>query len=223
MARRLSHLGYADWLNHLFDRPVGAGSWHLALEADVYDGPAVEAVRHMTLLFRDPGWLPSLYSDAQIAAGFDALVGSGAGETVAWLFDSAVPEAARLAWAESQPAVFERLFAPRCTPVLIHRHEPDYGPLNLVCYMWWDSLSILPAPGDRTRAAFDAAMVAAMARVLAIDHPACQEAALHGLGHWAFVDPTAAVPAIDHWLAHGHPSRPDLVPYAQAARGGCIA
>jgi len=54
--------------------------------------------------------------------------------------------------------------------------------------MWWDFDCWYSTP--------DSALLATMRSILAIDHVACQESALHGLGHW-------------HWQ-HGAPSLEDV-------------
>ncbi len=53
-------------------------------------------------------------------------------------------------------------------------------------------------------------------------HPACQEGALHGLGHWGEHAPNRAQELIDMFLSENRAARPELVAYARAARGGCI-
>ena len=61
-----------------------------------------------------------------------------------------------------------------------------------------------------------------MQRVLALDALACQEGALHGLGHWHLRYPEEVKGAIDVFLE----SRPQLDPrlrqYAISARRGCV-
>jgi hypothetical protein len=61
-----------------------------------------------------------------------------------------------------------------------------------------------------------------MRDTLKLPNPACQENALHGLGHWAHTYPEFAAAAIDAYLAANQKLRPELVRYAQAARAGCI-
>lgn len=62
--------------------------------------------------------------------------------------------------------------------------------------------------------------LASMEKSLAIDHPACQEGALHGLGHWSTVHPDEAKRIIITAMPRLADSR--LVEYAKAACDGNI-
>jgi hypothetical protein len=61
-----------------------------------------------------------------------------------------------------------------------------------------------------------------MADVLALDSVACQESALHGLGHWQAAYPHVVEATIDRFLAARPRARPELVAYARGARAGCV-
>lgn len=66
-------------------------------------------------------------------------------------------------------------------------------------------------------------VVEVMRSILAIDHVACQESALHGLGHGHHREQAAAVERIvDEFLEREGNLRPELRKYAQAARIGCV-
>jgi hypothetical protein len=62
----------------------------------------------------------------------------------------------------------------------------------------------------------------AMRDVLGLDAVACQESALHGLGHWQSAYPDEVGDIVDAFLATAPDRRPDLVRYAQSARVGCV-
>jgi hypothetical protein len=61
-----------------------------------------------------------------------------------------------------------------------------------------------------------------MRRILAVDSVACQESALHGLGHWQRHYPTFVREAIDEFLTTRKNMRRELREYAQCARHGCV-
>ena len=62
-----------------------------------------------------------------------------------------------------------------------------------------------------------------MQRTLDIDHLACRESALHGLGHWKFEHPDEVELIIDNWLEkHKNTISNPLKEYAEAARTGRI-
>ena len=83
--------------------------------------------------------------------------------------------------------------------------------------MWWD---LFPSWGQPARAVDDA-VLRSLAAILAQDALACQESALHGLGHWQSVHPERVAAEIDACLRAGR-LRGELAGYASAARGGCI-
>ena len=61
-----------------------------------------------------------------------------------------------------------------------------------------------------------------MAEILALDSLACQESALHGLGHWQHAYPEEVQQIIDRFLNANKNLRPELAAYARSARTGCV-
>jgi hypothetical protein len=61
-----------------------------------------------------------------------------------------------------------------------------------------------------------------MRHVLALDALACQESALHGLGHWHLNYPAQLEEAIDVFLESEPQLDPRLQQYAFSARRGCV-
>ena len=96
------------------------------------------------------------------------------------------------------------------------------APLNLACYMWWDIIPFGVAPTDASGRELGEAALGAMADILSIDRVACQESALHGLGHWQRRWPTEVARIIDEFLARNANARAELLAYARSARGGCV-
>jgi hypothetical protein len=90
--------------------------------------------------------------------------------------------------------------------------------------MWWDGFPATSKPDDPDRETLIDAEMKCLADVLGLVSVACQESALHGLGHWAGNSdggPTATG-IIDAYLEKGVAPRPELLIYARAARTGCI-
>ncbi len=100
--------------------------------------------------------------------------------------------------------------------------ETAESPLNSACYMWWDLLCL---NGNETD---DPELLAEVPRVLEallqIDHVACQESAIHGLGHWAFYQKNPAREVLRRFLkrSESSPMRPGLHEYAKQALTGII-
>jgi len=61
-----------------------------------------------------------------------------------------------------------------------------------------------------------------MARILGFKSLACQESALHGLGHWQRDHDRQVCAIIDCFLEAHLDLDPRLVTYANAARCGCV-
>ena len=208
---------YLDWVRHVFDHPVTNPAWHWDLNADTSEPSPPECVAHLTRLFEEPDIL-SPYSDAQVNQGFWYLVDNSCSSYMFSLVEPGVAWPERQQGIRSIATLFARLFALRCSDHLSHFDEVGAGALNSVCYMWWD---ILPARG-RDGEPLDAELLAVMKRVLTLDSVACQESALHGLGHWCMYYPEMVVQAIDKFLAQAGNARAELRQYAKRAREGDV-
>src|SRR5262249_123982 len=114
-------------------------------------------------------------------------------------------------------SLFRELYAARCGADLGHLNQGQSG-LNTSSYMWcyFDCWSPLTYP--LTRHPFDSAFLASMRSILAIDHLACQESALHGLGHWHHAHPAEVESIIDEFLRRERAIPEALRKYAGYAR-----
>lgn len=212
MWEALTDLTFDEWVYHIFDHP---DTWYHAIGSEYWNGPAATTVAYMTRLFEDP--LPPLegFTDEELNRGFWYLVSNGGSDMMFSLMDPSVPFPDCLRCINAISTIHEQLFVPRCTPYLSHLDEKGVAPLNSICYMWWDLHPLGEILND--------AVLAVMERQLAIDHPALQEGALHGLGHWERHILTERVDAvIDAYLARNSNLRPELRNYALSARGGCV-
>ncbi len=222
---RLPSLGFEDWVERVFGHAVETQpqAWYFEPDCWSWEAPADVKLAYLARLFEDPVPPLAAFADSQIAQGLMYLLYNGASDYVLSLAEPAVPAALRLDCARSIHTLFEKLLAPRCTPTLSHLDEKGGGPLNAICYMWWDIFPGVPMPADPARDDLDAAYLDAMARTLALPSPAAQESALHGLGHWRGSGRDKAEAIVDDYLArHGDTLRPALARYAAAARSACI-
>lgn len=216
-------LSYDAWLEHAFGHEVRfqRNPWFFDEDPDWWVPDPATAIDYFTRLFTSAEQSLAWFSDAQIAQGLTYLLSTSASGDNGWFSSREVPTPTRLACIESIYRLFVDLFAQRCSPALGHLSEAG-KPLNTCCYMWWDEFPCIALPDDPDRDLLHQAAVDVMSRTLQLDSPACQEAALHGLGHWARHHPSGIEPAIDAWLANGMEKRPELVTYAQSARCGCV-
>jgi hypothetical protein len=86
------------------------------------------------------------------------------------------------------PTLFRDLFAVHCDSAMCSGGSETDSKMNSSCYMWFDligldHIQLNHIPLHRLRA-----VVAVLDHVLAIPHIACQESAIHGLGHIAYFD-----------------------------------
>src|SRR5262249_8110092 len=115
-----------------------------------------------------------------------------------------------------------KLFEPRCTPDLSHLGEAEAGTLNCVCYMWWDVFPSLALAGDPDLPTLHEAALSTMERILHLNSIACQESALHGLGHWQRVRSETVTQIIDRFCVAHSTADLRLLAYARSARSGCV-
>jgi len=158
------------------------------------------AVAYLTRLFEHPEPAPRWYSDSQIAQGLTYLVSTSASGDNGWIYSTEVPIAHRVRCVEAVPSLFAQLFIPRCTPHLSHLSETQAGSLNGVCYMWWDGFPCLALAADPNLPTMQEIALRTMARILDFKSLACQESALHGLGHWQGTDDRRVSAIIDGFL-----------------------
>lgn len=208
------------WLELLFAHE--APDWYFDAAANTPTLPPAEIAAHTLRLLEAPGLLISRRTDAQIAGGLKYLFDYGTGfADIRDVGLAPVTPAQRLEIASRIDRLWSQLFAARCPPALGHLSE-DGGPLGMVCYMFWDGFHGIEVADPTEQNSLNAAFVEAMGRILALPHPACQESALHGLGHWGEQAPRRRETLIDSFLAGRRAARPELVPYARAARSGCL-
>jgi hypothetical protein len=230
---------FEAWLAHLFDRrpdELGSPAWyHLTAWADETaeqptewtiryeenDTPVAKAERILRL-FSDAGALLRPYSDEQVGHGLNYIVNPAVDGDIRVLAKSAedtaeeVPAALRAAGMRSIVTLFAEVFAPRLGAPDPGAAGPwgykTGGTLDFICYMFWDVAAI--------RWTGDPIVLEVLEATAALDSPACQRAALHGLGHECQYARDQVRGIVHRWL-ETHPDAPEeLRAYAaQAAHG----
>lgn len=220
----LSDLSFDEWILHIFDHDDDPTMpwWFHKIGADYWNASPAQAIAYVTTLFENP--LPRLteYSDEQVNRGLWYIVSNGGSDYLFALLDPGVSLEDRLRCIQSCYNLYEKLFAVRCSPRLSHLDEAGVNPLNMVCYMWWDLFPIAGKSDHPDNAALETAILDVMCRTLTLNSIACQEAALHGLGHWAGDHPHRVRTIIEGFLTQPISLRAELRRYAEAARGGCV-
>jgi hypothetical protein len=222
--RPLSDLTFEEWVIFAFDHPVDNSrlEWYWDLDADWWDGPAALTVEYLTRAFENPESVFAPYSDSQLNQALWYLVSNACSNHMFTLMDVAVPWPARERCIHSFQSLYQDCFAKRCTPHLSHLDEPGAGPLNSVCYMWWDIIPVAGQPADPESKEMDQAILQVMNAALRLDSIACQESALHGLGHWHLNYPRQVEELIQGFLQRNKVLPENLQKYALSALSGCV-
>lgn len=224
MSRQLTDLTFEEWLIYVFDRPVDDVrlAWYWDAEANWWRGGNAQIVQFVTQAFENAKTLLEPYDDAQLNQGLWFIASNGCSDYMFALLDPQVPGSARQRCVRSMHNLFAECFARRCTPHLSHLDEPGASPLNSACYMWWDILPIGAQPNDPDHAGLDREILAVMESTLRLDSVACQESALHGLGHWQRSYPQRVTEIINSFLEKKSRLREELRAYAMSAASGCV-
>jgi hypothetical protein len=162
------------------------------------------------------------YSNLEIDDALWHLVGVGT-ETMHILLVKRVPWHHKERCVNSFIELNKQVFAKRCSLVLCHlgkEGDPNNikNPLNSICYMWWDIFSVW---GGSHLPKLDDLFFDVMVETLKIDHVACQEGVLHGLGHIPERRPQVRK-AITDFINDNPNLSPELHDYALAAMSGMI-
>lgn len=231
-----TNVSFEEWVRCVFDHPVDREAWYWADDDDAFEPNPVRLVAHSTRLFEQSAEVLARFTDEQVDQGFWFLVGAPPELDV--LCANVVPLPDRLQCIRSMSALFERYFAVRCTPHLCHllkrKDEPGVGPLNSSCFMWWDLLwhpiELWRDPGFANQMPveyqlqvaneeeIDEACIAVMESILELPSIACQESALHGLGHWGSFRQERCRGVIASFLQRHPDIRPELREYALHAQ-----
>jgi hypothetical protein len=213
-------LGFDAFIEFHFDRVVGK-PWYFEFDGDWWQPEPRSGIAHLGRLFSDGPRILEWFHDDQIAQGLTGLVNTMAIGDQPWMRDPVTPAEDRAEVWRSIANFFCEVLAPRCEPSLGHLAKAMPPAINTVTYMWWESFPGFTNPDDPKRALVDDAELAALEAILALDSVACQEAALHGLGHWVRREPRCEA-IIDRYIDAGRAVLPELGAYAKAARCGCI-
>jgi hypothetical protein len=207
------------WLDHIFGRSLADKTSPEAAEI-ANDLPPAEALRLTTFIFHNCRNLLAPFTDPQVAEGLEYIGASGQSDWMDYIYDPAIDRQIRYDCIRSIESLYRDCFARRCRDQVLSGDLP----LESVCFMWWDRFPSggVGASSDAERPAVDHELITVMAKSLQIEHAACRESALHGLGHWASGNEARVEAIIDEWLAKHQHLPGKLVDYAKAARSGNV-
>lgn len=235
MSRIPTNVSFEEWVRCVFDHPVARDEWYWEIDTDAFELDPVRLVAYSTLVFEESAEALAPFTDEQVDQGFWFLIGATSELDV--LGADVVPLTDRLRCIRSMFILFEQCFAGRCTPSLSHIDEQGAKPMNSICFMWWDLLWHLVTIHERLQASdlrhlipiqarmqtshrdeIDEACIAVMELTLELPSIACQESALHGLGHWGESRQERCHGVIASFLQRHQDVRPELREYALQAQ-----
>ncbi len=210
-------LGLTEWVDRAFGQ---ADPRDLSKTCDDLEGffePNENTLLKLIEVFENPTAHLSRYSDEVL----DQALWSLKFEAFGIVYEETIDWNLRHRFIRSIEILYRQLLAVRCTPTLSHLDE-DSGPLNSACYMLWHNVCWEAKAVPLAENPYDSAFLNSLRSILAIDHMACQESALHGLSHWHEAHGGAVENIIDEFLQR-HPNLVEpLRKYAERARRGTV-
>jgi hypothetical protein len=213
----LSASNFHAWVSAIFQTPPDKDIDRIVLS------PALSC-EYIHQLFSNSRVFLTPFSKGQVNRGLWYIIDCVQSSELFSLIDETVPLSVRLKSIDSIFDLFRDYFSVECSDHLSHLDEPGASPINSVCYMWWDIAPVYGKSGESAAPNWvetDKRFIEVMERTLNLPSIACQESALHGLGHWQCADPKRIEPVIDRFLSQ-KVIRPELREYALAARKGMV-
>lgn len=168
---------FTEWLDWIFARKVSKPIWFFEKYVN-YTASSETTLKHLIGLFNNPEQLLEKYSLEQIQQGFWVIAGAG-GIMSAALTDDRPSLNDKVNCIYEMENVFLKIFS-------------EY-PMDDVCYIWWDDLTILTSdfedgtsviPTDVVNAkAIRESIFEVLSKIIFIPVERCQVSALHALGH----------------------------------------
>lgn len=201
-------LKFEDWCYYVFtssDPPD-----------EVYQLGDVQTLTYATRAFENARQVFAPFSDDEIRDGLWSFASEWG---LHGLADMSIDYDLRLRCVQSIYTLYTDLFMVRCEPYLSAMRQDEPNRLNTLCYMWWDIFPFYGnLSGDERK---PNEFLPLLERILSLDHIACQESALHGLGHMS-ANRTEIERMIDAYLKRNTHISESLRNYALSARGGCV-
>jgi len=211
---------YQAWLKHVFDHPVKEPKWYLARDAFKFEASAIELIELIGQTLLRAGKDLTKYSDAKVDQGIWYLASSCGSNFMFALAAKEVPVRKRVEAIESIFLLYSNCYAKRCAKTLGHLSEKG-SPLNASCYMFWDLCLHPNLENMLKRRETRQSVLSVLKKTLGIEHRACREGALHGLGHIAKIYPESVREIIDGFLRRNKLDN-KLLAYALKAREGKV-
>jgi hypothetical protein len=200
---------FLDWINLVFNHAEGDEAWYWNISKDP-SIPSKPFIEYTTKLFQNAAELLAPFSDRQVSYGLTFLTNNIVSDQIFGLKDSTVPVLLRLQMLDGIFDLNRDCFNGRCNPHLSHLDRSEtarhVSPLNMTCYMWWDTFVIWPNHDEPSMLPLADGCLQVMVKCLSLSNIAVLEGALHGLGHFQMGYEKEVPEIIGHFLK----SRSDL-------------
>lgn len=212
---------YQEWITHVFDHAVSEpeGYWDQNLLAPPFaaDAAIVDLIAHT---FERCGDDLAAFSDAQINQGLRYLLTSPF-DYFYPIRDSDAPFANKQRAIASIYRLYSDCFARRCAQILSHGSKSEGSALNALCFMFWDICPLTYLEKSEHSSELADVIFRVLDQTLQIEHRACREGALHGLGEIACWYESRVAQVVDGFLASTVVDD-ELRRYALQARDGAV-
>ncbi len=209
-------LRYQEWITHVFDHAVSEPEWYweqnLLAPPFAADAAVVDLIAHT---FERCGDDLAAFSDAQVNQGLRYLLTSPF-DYFYPIRDSDAPLANKQRAIASIYRLYSDCFPRRCAP-----RGTDGADLNALCFMFWDICPLTYLEKSEHSSELADAIFGVLEQALQIEHRACREGALHGLGEIACWYEPRVAQIVDGFLASTVVDD-ELRRYALQARDGAV-
>ena len=201
---------YDDWLE---DAVTGG-------DAGIYVDDASTVNVYAIRFNRDIASIVAAYGEEQINKAIWHIYGATSGYM--WDAMDKSLNTRRVEFMTSVKDLYTNGFARFCSPYFGHldRGPKNARPMNSACYMLWD-MDGIECPAINGDTELLAASVDVLTHALGLDNLACNESALHGLGHLATMFAAKTSPPINAFLRRKN-LPVELRDYALNAKAGSI-
>lgn len=223
MSKQSQEESFDAWIDHVFNHEVRDPAWYWDKGVEYLELSPETSVRFLTRLFNNATALLEPFSKAQINQGLWFIM--SASDYHDGMFDASVQWSVRKECIQSIYHLFADFFERECAPFLSTEDNTDNhhkSPLNMSCHMFWDLCRFNYNVRDTYVNDSNEACLQVMQKTLCLKNIACQEAALHGLGHLYEQCPDRVRSIIQDFLKQNPYISDKLVHYANRAAEGNI-
>lgn len=184
----MEELLFNTWIKHVFEHPVLPTAWYFDINYDYTIPEPIEHLSHPTvaLFIKNTciraNELLENYSTDQIAQGLQYIFNPSCSDYSHSVKEKEVKKEERLQVLYSIRFLYLHLFEKQALPALSHLNHTQNS-LNNICYMFWDISPLAYWEKENDKLFYYEMVLDTLKFALKLKNIACQESALHGLGH----------------------------------------